>query len=178
MKTRIGVLFMLSILFFSCQKEEEVTIQLPYFIYETSFETNGRFDTDGWTGKGFSASEDTPFPEDAFSLSLETEGFAPSGELERSITGLSGERSLELQFYAKTIFEVGEVQVIRRTPNNFKQVLLTEQISEEDWTYKSYIFEADLDEGDELILQFTTQGGTLDMGIMRLDRVKLYVLNP
>ena len=178
MKTKISVLFLLALALFSCNKEKDDTIQIPYFIYETSFETDGTFDASGWTGAGFSASDDTPSEEDNFSLKIEPQWFPQAGLAEYTLTGISGEVFLDLQFYTKSIDWVGEVQVLHVMSNGETENILTEQLEEEEWTFKSFILELDIASEDSLMIKFIAGGTEVATGQVLIDQVKVMHLNP
>jgi hypothetical protein len=116
-----NLIFILSILFLSCEKEKQesntmrtkATYAIPNLIGNPGFEINCQSSFSGWQFVNWYATSDTfstdvPSGGGCYSLKLQPGWFPAEGTAETYIAGLNCTGTFQLKFYAKCVNVVGQ----------------------------------------------------------------------
>ncbi|MGH1436895.1 MAG: hypothetical protein ACRBG0_20825 [Lewinella sp.] len=172
--TRIILLPLLALLFFSCKKESVDINQTPEaLVYSTSFEDQTTLEQEGWEGL-YTLLEDSPASGGSYSLALEPQWLPGVGEASYVPT-LAGSGNYHIDFWFKTINWDGTFVINKRlSGSDEEENLLTVSLTEEDWTFASHSLALDLAENESLVVYFSAGGTEVVTGKVLVDEFSIY----
>ena len=172
--TRIILLPLLAILFFSCEKEPTDINQIPEaLVYSTSFEDQTTLEQEGWKGL-YTLLEDSSASGGSYCLALEPQWLPSVGEASY-VPLLAGSGNYHIDFWFKTVNWDGTFVMNKRlSGSDEEENLLTVSLTEEDWTFASHSFALDLAENESLVVYFSAGGTEVASGKVLVDEFSIY----